>query len=95
MKLKDQRVVICGAGGFIGGHLVNHLLADGVNVVRAVDLKRLEEWHQFSPEIENLVCDLRELDACRRATEGADIVFQLAADMGGMGFNHNTKRSAC
>src|SRR5271168_4611426 len=91
MKLKDQRVVICGAGGFIGGHLVNYLLADGVNVVRAVDLKRLEDWHQSSPEVENLACDLRELDACQRSTEGADIVFQLAADMGGMGFIHNNK----
>jgi len=72
MKLKDQRVVICGAGGFIGGHLVNYLLADGVNVVQAVDLKPVDEWHQTSPEVENLAYDLRELESCRQATEGAD-----------------------
>src|SRR5271170_7690173 len=91
MKLKNQRVLICGAGGFIGGHLVKYLLTEGVRELRAVDIKPLDEWHQSSPEVENLACDLRELDACQRSTEGADIVFQLAADMGGMGFIHNNK----
>ncbi len=91
MKLKDQRVVVCGAGGFIGGHLVKYLLSSGVNVVRAVDLKPIDEWHQTSAEVENCVSDLSEIDACRRAVRGADIVFQLAADMGGMGFIHNNK----
>jgi GDP-D-mannose 3', 5'-epimerase len=91
MKLKNQRVLVCGAGGFIGGHLVKYLLAEGVNVVRGVDIKPLEEWHQFSPEIENLACSLSELDACRRATRDTDVVFQLAADMGGMEFIENNK----
>src|SRR5271169_2200120 len=91
MKLKNQRVLVCGAGGFIGGHLVKYLLAEGVNVVRAVDLKPLEEWHQFSSSVENHVSSLNEVDACRRATQGVDVVFQLAADMGGMGFIHNNK----
>jgi GDP-D-mannose 3', 5'-epimerase len=91
MKLKNQRVLVCGAGGFIGGHLVKYLLAEGVNVVRAVDLKPLEEWHQFSSLVENQVSSLNEVDACRRATRDIDVVFQLAADMGGMGFIHNNK----
>jgi len=89
--LRDQRVLVCGAGGFIGGHFVKHLLKEGVAEVRAVDNKPLHEWHQCSPAAENLVCDLSELECCRRATRGVDWVFQLAADMGGMGFIHNHK----
>ncbi len=91
MQLKNCRVVICGAGGFIGGHLVKDLIADGIHVVRAIDNKPLEEWHQISREVENIVDDLSSLDACRRATRNADVVFQLAADMGGMGFIQNNK----
>jgi nucleoside-diphosphate-sugar epimerase len=91
MNLNGERVVVCGAGGFIGGHLVKYLLADGVNVIRAVDMKPLVEWQQSSSHVENLICDLSELDACRQATRDADVVFQMAADMGGMGFIHNNK----
>jgi nucleoside-diphosphate-sugar epimerase len=91
MQLKDHRVVVCGAGGFIGGHLVQDLLDDGVHVVRAIDSKPLEEWHQISRDVENVVADLSELQACRNAVKNVDVVFQLAADMGGMGFIHNNK----
>lgn len=91
MKLKNQRVLVCGAGGFIGGHLVKYLLAEGVNAIRAVDIKPVEEWHQSSAEAENLVYSLNELDACRAVTRDTDVVFQLAADMGGMGFIHHNK----
>jgi GDP-D-mannose 3',5'-epimerase len=91
MQLTNHRVVVCGAGGFIGGHLIKDLLADGVDVVRAVDSKPLEEWHQVARGVENVVADLSELQACRNAVENADVVFQLAADMGGMGFIHNNK----
>jgi nucleoside-diphosphate-sugar epimerase len=91
MQLTNHRVVVSGAGGFIGGHLIKDLLADGVDVVRAIDSKPLEEWHQVSRGIENVVADLSELQACRQAVENADVVFQLAADMGGMGFIHNNK----
>jgi GDP-D-mannose 3', 5'-epimerase len=91
MKLKNQRVLICGAGGFIGGHLVKYLLTEGVRELRAVDIKPLDEWHQSSPEVENLVGSLSELDACQRVTRGFDVVFQLAADMGGMGFIQNNR----
>jgi GDP-D-mannose 3',5'-epimerase len=91
MNLSKQRVVVCGAGGFIGGHLVKFLLAQGVNVVRAVDIKPLEEWHQSFRDVENMVGGLQDLETCRRATRGTDIVFQLASDMGGMGYIQNNK----
>jgi GDP-D-mannose 3', 5'-epimerase len=80
--------VVAGAGGFIGGHLVAALVADGEDV-RAVDAKPLEQWCQISPDAENMALDLRELDACRRAVDGAgtgSVVYNLAADMGGIGF---------
>jgi GDP-D-mannose 3', 5'-epimerase len=91
MKLKGEKAVVCGAGGFIGGHLVQTLLANGVEIIRAVDLKPLEEWYQVSNDVENLALDLKDKDACLAAAQGANVVFQLAADMGGMGFIENNK----
>jgi GDP-D-mannose 3', 5'-epimerase len=91
MNLSAKKAVVCGAGGFIGGHLVKKLLADGVDVVRAVDIKPLDEWYQVAPEVENLILDLKDKDSCYRAAEGAQVVFQLACDMGGMGFIENNK----
>ncbi len=91
MKLKNAKVVVCGAGGFIGGHLVKSLLQNGANVIRAVDLKPMSEWYQSSPAVTNLVLDLKDKDNCITAVKGADVVFQLAADMGGMGFIENNK----
>ncbi len=91
MKLKNEKVVVCGAGGFIGGHLVKDLLAQGINVVRAVDVKPLDEWYQTSKGVENLSLDLRDRSNCQTAANGTEIVFQLAADMGGMGFIENNK----
>jgi GDP-D-mannose 3',5'-epimerase len=91
MKLKNEKVVVCGAGGFIGGHLVKNLLDDGVDVVRAVDIKPIHEWYQSFDEVDNVEADLKDLQACERAVEGATTVFNLAADMGGMGFIENNK----
>ena len=91
MAMKGERVAVCGAGGFIGGHLVKYLLAQGVNVVRAVDVKPLDEWYQVSSGVENLVLDLKEKDSCYQAAKGMNGIFQLAADMGGMGFIENNK----
>jgi GDP-D-mannose 3', 5'-epimerase len=84
-------VVVTGAGGFIGGHLVRRLRDEGVGRIRAVDAKPLDEWHQVFPDVENVQGNLELLDDCRRAVEGADTVFNLAADMGGMGFIENNK----
>ncbi len=91
MNHNGPRVVICGAGGFIGGHLVKHLLARGVRVIRAVDIKPLEDWFQIADNIENISLDLKKIHNCTTATKGAEHVYQLAADMGGMGFIENNK----
>jgi nucleoside-diphosphate-sugar epimerase len=91
MDLKGKKAVICGGGGFIGGHFVKSFRDHGIDVIRAVDIKPMEEWYQVSPEVENLVLDLQDKTNCYRAAKGADIVFQLACDMGGMGFIENNK----
>ncbi|HYK34991.1 NAD-dependent epimerase/dehydratase family protein [Alloacidobacterium sp.] len=91
MRLTNERVVVCGGGGFIGGHLIKALLDKGINVVRAVDVKPLDEWYQKNREVENLSLDLRDKDNCYKTAEDMQVVFQLAADMGGMGFIENNK----
>jgi nucleoside-diphosphate-sugar epimerase len=88
-----KKIVVAGAGGFIGGHLVKDLLKKG-HSVRAVDIKPLNEWYQVSDETENLVLDLRLRENCYKAVNGCNEVFNLAADMGGMGFIENNK-AAC
>jgi len=91
MNLKGETAVVCGAGGFIGGHLVKSLIASGVNVVRAVDVKPLSDWYQVTEGVENLSLDLKDKANCMIAAEGVSVVYQLAADMGGMGFIENNK----
>src|SRR5690348_3649024 len=88
---KDQKIVVCGGGGFIGGHLVGELLRRGFTNIRSVDIKPFDEWYQRFPEAENLQLDLQHLDACQTALKGANVVYNLAADMGGMGFIENNK----
>lgn len=83
---QNESVVVCGGGGFIGGHLVAWLRGQGVSRIRSVDVKPVDEWYQCFDDVENLVLDLREKAACERAVRGADVVYNLAADMGGMGF---------
>jgi GDP-D-mannose 3', 5'-epimerase len=91
MKIANEKVVVCGAGGFIGGHLVEFLRNKGVNVTRAVDIKPLDEWYQKSRDVENLSLDLHDKNNCLIAADDMQVVFQLAADMGGMGFIENNK----
>jgi nucleoside-diphosphate-sugar epimerase len=83
-KVMD-RILVAGAGGFIGGHLVTALREKG-HLVRAIDKKPFSEWYQVIPDSENLVLDLREKENCIEAVKGCTEVFNLAADMGGMGF---------
>lgn len=83
-------VLVAGGGGFIGGHLVADLLAQG-KTVRSVDVKPLDEWYQVHPDAQNTVGDLSLLDQAEAATKGAREVYMLAADMGGMGFIENNK----
>lgn len=85
-----RNIVVAGGGGFIGGHLVGALLAEGHHV-RSVDCKPLEGWYQVHKNAENVVADLRGLDASMTACAGMDESFQLAADMGGMGFIENNR----
>jgi len=88
-----KKIIVAGAGGFIAGHLVKELIKKGHNV-RAIDIKPLNEWYQISSEADNLVLDLRLRENCYRAVNGYNEVFNLAADMGGMGFIENNK-AAC
>jgi len=88
-----KKIVIAGAGGFIGGHLVREMTSKG-HKVRAVDIKPLNEWYQIQDDADNLVLDLRLRENCFRAVNGYNEVFNLAADMGGMGFIENNK-AAC
>jgi nucleoside-diphosphate-sugar epimerase len=80
-----KKVVVTGAGGFIAGHLVSELLNRGYQV-RAVDKKPLNQWYQVSGKADNLVLDLNIKENCYMAVNGYNEVFNLAADMGGMGF---------
>jgi nucleoside-diphosphate-sugar epimerase len=79
-------VVVTGAGGFIGGHLVADLRRQGYQRLRAVDIKPLDEWYQRFDDVENLSLDVSAIEACERACRDARLVYNLAADMGGMGF---------
>jgi nucleoside-diphosphate-sugar epimerase len=81
---------VTGAGGFIGGHLVSDLLRQGKSV-RAVDVKPQGEWYQVHSDAENVVGDCADMGDAQKMTVGAEEVYNLAADMGGMGFIENNK----
>ncbi|MET0931731.1 MAG: NAD-dependent epimerase/dehydratase family protein [Aeromicrobium sp.] len=83
-------VLVTGAGGFIGGHLVADLLAQGM-AVRSVDVKPIDEWYQVHGEAENLVADCADLADAHKMAVGTHEIYNLAADMGGMGFIENNK----
>lgn len=83
---KDALIVVAGAGGFIGGHLVADLRRRGFRRIRSVDVRPIDDWCQISPDAENLRLDLRDAAACYQAARSARYVVNLAADMGGMGF---------
>lgn len=91
---KDDLILVTGAGGFIGGHLVADLLRQGFKCLRAVDVKPVDEWYQKFPEAENIQADLKDAKACDTACRDVRYVYNLAADMGGMGFIEHNK-AAC
>ena len=83
---RNELIVVAGAGGFIAGALVRYFHDRGFTRIRAVDKKPLSQWYQRTPGVESLCLDLSQEDNCRTAVEGAAEVYNLAADMGGMGF---------
>lgn len=89
--MKDSLVLVTGAGGFIGGHLVAELRRSGHSNIRAVDHKNPADWFQRFEDVENLQLDLMKPEACRTAARNARSIYNLAADMGGMGFIENNR----
>ena len=89
--MMSDTIVVCGGGGFIGGHLVADLLRQGHTNIRSVDEKPFDEWYQLFPNVDNQQLNLQEKEACKRAVKGASVIYNLAADMGGMGFIENNR----
>lgn len=88
---KTEKILVTGAGGFIGGWLIRNLLSQGFKNIRGVDVKPASEWHQKYNEVENLVLDLHNPINTLSATSKINVVYNLAADMGGMGFIEKNK----
>jgi GDP-D-mannose 3',5'-epimerase len=88
--MSNKTFLVCGAGGFIGGHLVSSLLKDGHQVI-AADIKPLEYWFQLFEVNKNYSLDLKEYENCLRVMDGVDYVYNMACNMGGMGFIENNK----
>ncbi|HUI80847.1 MAG TPA: NAD-dependent epimerase/dehydratase family protein [Bryobacteraceae bacterium] len=89
--MKNELVLVTGAGGFIGGALIRDLRQQGYTRLRAVDIKPFDEWYQVFDDVENLSLDLNDWENCERAARGASQIFNFAANMGGMGFIENNK----
>ena len=85
-----SKYLVCGAGGFIGGYLVKSLIDEGHEVVCA-DVKPLEHWFQNFDNCQNYSLDLKEIENCEKVSTGVDYVYNMACNMGGMGFIENNK----
>ena len=91
MMINGKKILVVGAGGFIGGHLVDRLLKDG-NTIVATDIKPKEYWFQDFDNAENhYATDMKDILNCRKVSTGVDFVFNMACNMGGMGFIENNK----
>src|ERR1700728_1590273 len=88
---ENRMIVVTGAGGFIGGNLIALLRRKGVKNLRAVDVKPFEEWQQLFDDVENLCLDLNLKENCEIAAEDGRDIYNLAANMGGMGFIEHNK----
>lgn len=87
----NTKILVTGAGGFIGGHLVQYFKKNGFQHIRAVDIKPLDEWFQLDDEVENLELDLRDKNNCYKASSNIDEIYNLAANMGGIAFIESHK----
>ena len=85
-----SKILVCGAGGFIGGHLVKQLMKEGHELVCA-DIKPKEFWFQYFEQNLNYSLDLKDHGNCLKVVEDVDLVFNMACNMGGMGFIENNK----
>jgi len=89
--MSRTHILVAGAGGFIGGQLVADLRRRGVGPIRAVDIKPFDAWYQRFDDVDNRVLDLRRRGECMESARGVRDIYQLACDMGGMGFIENNK----
>jgi GDP-D-mannose 3', 5'-epimerase len=87
----NSTILITGAGGFIGGALLSLLRSQGCRDLRGVDVKPLSEWYRRFDDVENLSLDLNVKENCERAAKGTAEIYNLAANMGGMGFIEHNK----
>ena len=89
--IKGKKILVVGAGGFIGGHLLKRLLKDGNSIV-ATDIKPKEYWFQDFENVQNhYSMDMKDINNCRNVSKNVDYVFNMACNMGGMGFIENNK----
>ena len=86
-----KTVLVCGAGGFIGGHLVANLIKENKFNIICADIKPFEYWFQFFDDIKNFSLDLKEFGNCLKITQKVDYIYNMACNMGGMGFIENNK----
>ena len=91
LKKNMKKILICGAGGFIGGHLVNYYLQNSDNELVCADIKPEANWFQIFDKNKNFSLDLKNFESCMEVTKDVDYVFNLACNMGGMGFIENNK----
>ena len=95
MDEKKKLILVTGAGGFIGGSFISSLRDRGFRSIRAVDIKPVGTWYQEFDDVENLCLDLNLKENCELAAKGASDIYNLAANMGGMGFIEHNKAYAC
>ena len=86
-----NKILICGAGGFIGSHLVERMLKLGEYNIVCADIKPIDDWFQIFDECENYSLDLKSYENCLRVASGVDYIYNFACNMGGMGFIENNK----